>query len=77
MVYKNVVIISNNGDKKPEQITPKSDGTRQLNAPHENEHQQYHDNKAQPAAGTVSPVAAMAPGGQRAQEHEDNDNQQD
>jgi hypothetical protein len=77
MVYKNVVIISNNGDKKPEQITPKSDGTRQLNALHENEHQQYHDDKAQPAAGTISPVAAMAPGRQRAQEHQDNDNQQD
>jgi hypothetical protein len=78
MVYKYVLIISNNSDKKPEQITPKSDGTRQLlNAPHYNEHQQYHDDKAQPAARTVSPVEAMAPGRQRAQEHQDNDNQQD
>ena len=77
MVYKYVLIISNNGDKKPERITPMSNRTRQLNAPHENEHQQYHDDKAQPDARTVSPVAAMAPGRQRAQEHQDNDNQQD
>jgi hypothetical protein len=76
MVYKYVLIISNNSDKKPDQITSTVTAIANQMRPITTRTSNII-RKAQPAAGTVSPVAAMAPSGQRAQKHEDNDNQQD